>query len=265
MMKFESKAQLIEWALEATHVWLFLDYDGTLADFAPTPDDIEPDPEVISLLEGLARKPSIRLTVLSGRRLHHIRLLVPVSGIFLAGTYGIELLTPSGEAIQRVDYEAIRPALETIQPQWATIIQGRSGFFLEDKGWTLALHARFAQDSEAEEVLTNAHRVARAEAPNGDFRILGGHKFLEVAPRLASKRETVAYLLSQYPLPEARLIYIGDDDKDEEAFSLIHANQGVALKVRQPSQAESPTEADFFFESPGDTLQWLKALGVRQM
>lgn len=260
MMRFETKAELTEWASTAQHLWLFLDYDGTLADFAPTPEDIEPHPELIHLLERLARKPNIRVTILSGRRLHHIRLLLPLSGIFLAGTYGIELLTPAGETIQRVDFDAIRPALETIKPRWAKLIYGRDGFFLEDKGWALALHARFARDEVAEEVLAQAHQAVDAEMLMDMFRILGGHKFLEVAPRLASKKEIVADLLNQYPLPNARLVYIGDDDKDEEAFPLIHAHQGVAIKVLQPSQAGQPTEADFFLDSPADTLQWLQML-----
>jgi hydroxymethylpyrimidine pyrophosphatase-like HAD family hydrolase len=93
-------------------------------------------------------------------------------------------------------------------------------------------------------------------APN----YLSGHKFLEIAPRLASKKETVAFLLKQYLLLDARLIYIGDDDKDEEAVSLIHAHQGVAIKVLQPSQAGNATESDLFFESPADTLHWLETL-----
>jgi trehalose-phosphatase len=159
-----------------------------------------------------------------------------------------------------VDFEAIRPALEAIRPRWAKIIYGQDGFFLEDKGWALALHARFARDSVAEGVLAQARRAVDAELLAEQFRMLGGHKFLEVAPRLANKRETVAHLLDQYALPDAHLIYIGDDDKDEEAFSLIHANQGVAIKVWQPSQAGSPTESDLFFESPAETLGWLATL-----
>ena len=260
MSKRRSKAELTRWALAAEHVWLFLDYDGTLVDFAPTPEHIEPQHEVINLLERLAHKPGVRITVLSGRRLHHVRLLLPVSEIFLAGTYGVELLTPSGETIHRVDFDAIRPALETIKPRWAKNIYGRDGFFLEDKGWTLALHARFARDEVAEEVLAHARQAVDSELLTDQFRILGGHKFLEVAPRLASKKETVAYLLDQYPLANACLVSIGDDDKDEEAFPLIHACQGIAIKVRQHSQAGRPTEADFFFESPTETLQWLETL-----
>jgi hypothetical protein len=74
---------------------------------------------------------------------------------------------------------------------------------------------------------------------------------------LASKTDTVAYLLIHYPFPDAHLLYIGDDDKDEEVFPMIHVRQGVAVKVFQPSQASSPSVADFLFKSPLETLQWI--------
>ncbi len=259
-MKFESKTGLIQWALEAGKLWLFLDYDGTLADFASTPDHIEPQAEIIHLLEQFAHEPNIRVAIISGRRLGHVRQLVPVSGIFLAGTYGIELLTAEGKNVNQVEYGDVRPVLEAIKPRWEVMIRGQNGFFLEDKGWTLALHARFADGKDAEEVLTKAHQIAVTKSQMDNFRILSGHKFLEIAPTLASKRETVAYLLKQYPFPDGHLLYIGDDDKDEEAFAVIHAHHGIAIKVIQPSQASRATEADFFFKSPADTLQWLEKL-----
>ena len=259
-MRLKSQAELTNWALGSQYLWLFLDYDGTLADFAPTPEVIRTDPGVISLLEQLVNKPNIRVTVVSGRRLRDLRLLLPIEGIFLAGTYGIELLKESGEIINRVAYSDIRPSIETIKPQWEQIISGRRGFFLEDKGWTLALHAGFAEQFEAEQVISQAHRFIRQEPLTHHFRILDGHKFLEIAPSLASKGDTVSYLMSRYPLPDARLLCIGDDDKDEEAFYVIHAKGGKAVKVLQPSQASRPTEADFFFEKPIDTLHWLEKL-----
>lgn len=259
-MKFNSQPELTSWALSAKHLWLFLDYDGTLADFAPTPDYIEPNPRIISLLEGLRRKPGIRVTILSGRRLQHVRALLPIEGIFLAGSYGIEMLTPDGDTIYRVEYRRIRPALETVKQEWQQIIAHRQGFFLEDKGWTLAIHARFAHEAAAEQVLKQARNSTHTAVATGQFRILGGYKFLEIAPLLASKGEAISHLLSQYPLAEARLLFIGDDDKDEEAFGVVHDSGGVTVKVRQLSQSSSPTAADFLLESPAGTLRWLEQL-----
>jgi len=259
-LKFQSEVELSAWAKRARPLWLFLDYDGTLADFAPTPDHIEPNKKVIDLLQRLAREPGIRLTIISGRRLNDIQTLLPVSGIFIGGTYGIELALPSGEVLHRVDYDEVRPVLDQIKPRWESIIAARQGFFLEDKGWTLALHARFAVDSEADDVLIQARQVIVSTIPADRFRILDGHKFLEIAPRLANKRETFLDLLQRLPLPGAQMLYMGDDDKDEEAFVAVQANHGVAVKVVQPSQVYQKTEADFLLASPQAANDWLESL-----
>lgn len=255
---------------------LFLDYDGTLSDFAPTPDIVEPDPDLVALLHRLARAPAIRTAIISGRRLSHVQKLAPVPGILLAGTYGIELLTPShsglGRRIDRLDFDAIRPVLEIIKPRWAELIAGdpsRTGFYLEDKGWSLALHARFADPDETDEVLSAARRRAtdavQSRAPDL-FRLLGGHKFLEIGPRLAHKGRTIEYLLDLPPghpaahlaeWPDASLLYLGDDDKDEEAFEVIQARGGTAIVVMHRPRE---TRADYRLESPADTRHWLRAL-----
>jgi trehalose 6-phosphate phosphatase len=244
----------------AERLWLFLDYDGTLAGFAPTPEHVTPDPELIELLSGLADHPRLRLAIVSGRRLSHVQRLVPVPGLLLAGTYGIELQTPGGERIDRLDLDAIRPTLEALMPGWKALIAGRDGFFLEDKGWALALHARFADEDAAQQVLAAARAMAARATDNAApdlFRLLGGHKFLEIGPRLAHKGRTVAYLLDRYPWPGALPVYLGDDDKDEEAFGAIKERGGVAVLVAAEPR---DTEADYRLESPQAARQWLRSL-----
>ncbi|MEA3377008.1 MAG: trehalose-phosphatase [Chloroflexota bacterium] len=249
---------------QARRLRLFLDYDGTLADFAPTPDHVEPQPEVVALLTALADHPDIRVAVISGRRLGHVEELVPVSRLLLAGTYGVELRLPDGERVDRVPYDEIRPVLEQVKPRWERLLAGRDGFFLEDKGWALAIHARDAAHDEAEEVLDQARRVATAAAEGAarrdQFRILGGHKFLEIGPALAHKGRTVDYLLQRHPWPGALPVYVGDDDKDEEAFAVIHAHGGLAVKV-----CDEPchTQADARLPSPQAVRRWLATLPAR--
>ena len=84
-------ARLTEIALEAETLRLFLDYDGTLDEFAPTPDIVLPNREVISILEQLVGAKGILPAVISGRRLAHIQKLLPVEGLLIAGTYGLEI------------------------------------------------------------------------------------------------------------------------------------------------------------------------------
>jgi trehalose 6-phosphate phosphatase len=248
----------------AERLWLFLDYDGTLADFAPTPDHVTPDPEVVGLLARLVQQPRILVAVVSGRRLNHVEILVPVPGILLAGTYGVELRLPNEKRIERVPYHTIRPTLDSLKPRWEALIANHHGFFLEDKGWALALHARFAADDETEQVLTTARHmatIAAEDAPADRFRILGGHKFLEIGPRLAHKGRTIDYLLDHYPVPGTLPVYMGDDDKDEEAFGAIQARGGIAILV-----AAEPRDsvADLRLESPQAARRWLETLLARQ-
>jgi trehalose 6-phosphate phosphatase len=243
--------------VQAKRLWLFLDYDGTLADFAPTPDHIYPDPALIELLTRLAAHPRLRVTIISGRRLSHIQQLVPLPNILLAGTYGIEMQILSGEKVDRLAYAEVRAVLDEYKPQWEQLLAGRNNFYLEDKGWALAIHARAADDQEAEAVLAEASRIAAPLASSELFRLLGGHKFLEIGPRLAHKGLSVEHLLEKYALPDSFLIYIGDDDKDEEAFKVIKAYGGITIQVGRPS---AQTKADFYMESPQAVRQWLAAL-----
>ena len=98
---------------KAERLWLFVDYDGTVAEFAPTPDYIAPVQDVVDLMTRLAQHPGLRVAVVSGRRLEHVRSLLPVPGILLGGAYGIELQTPQGEHIERVTYSAVRDRKST--------------------------------------------------------------------------------------------------------------------------------------------------------
>ena len=244
----------------ASRVWLYLDYDGTLADLAPTPAHVIPKAEVIDLVSDLARHPSIRLAVVSGRRLDDLEKLVPVTDIVLAGTYGVEIRTPQGETLHRVEFDAVRPALKELKLRWERLIAGRPHFFLEDKGWALALHARFAPAEEATRVLAKAKPMAVRAASSGQFRVLGGHKFLEIAPRQADKGMTVEYLLNRYAWSDALPVYLGDDDKDEAAFVAIQRLGGVALVVGRQRQ---DTNADGYLTSPQAARDWLRGLPNR--
>jgi trehalose 6-phosphate phosphatase len=243
----------------AERLWLFLDYDGTLADFAPTPEDIIPDEALITLIEDLASQPDIRVTIISGRRLSHIQSLIPVPGIIKAGTYGLEHCTPDGDTIYRVDRDRIRPLLDELKEQWGLLLAGRSGFFLEDKRWTLAIHAKDAVEEEANTILGQASQQANSlleREPNGLFLLQGGHRFLECGPKAADKKQTIKYILSTYPWDnDALLVYLGDDDKDEVAFEAIQEQGGVTIAVGNRLQHSA---ANCRLSSPQAVRQWLQ-------
>ena len=254
--------QLLQRLAAKENLWLFLDYDGTLAEFAPTPDHVLPDDELHDLVSRLAARPATRVAIISGRRLGHIQALLPLPDVLLAGTYGVELQLPDGRRVDRVPWDSIRPTLEAVQPGWAALIDQRPNFYLEDKGWALALHARFAGDSQAEQILAEARRLAEAgiaQAPDGRFRLLGGHKFLEIGPAQANKGLTLRYLLQEHAWPGCLPVYVGDDDKDEEAFEVIQKQGGVAVVVAAQPRA---SHADCRLASPQAVRQFLGQLAA---
>ena len=110
---------------------------------------------------------------------------------------------PGGERVDRLEYDVIRPTLDALKPLWDSLIAGRQGFFLEDKGWALALHARFADENETERVLAEARRNATEaidRASPGLFRLLGGHKFLEIGPTAGAQRPDGGRFVGPIPL-----------------------------------------------------------------
>jgi trehalose-phosphatase len=259
-LSFSTEKELDQWVSEAERLWLFLDYDGTLVEFSHSPAIIQPVPQVIDLVKKLAEKKRIRVAVVSGRSLHNIQTLLPVEGIFIAGTYGIELITPEGERIQREDYSLIRPYLERLKPQWQEIIAGRKGYYLEDKGWALALHARFAPEQEATRLISTIQQTLDQELITDEFRLIKQKKFIEVSTAKAHKGKTVSFLLNSFPLPGARLLYLGDDTNDAEAFETIHANGGVAVAVAQYFGYIRSSGGDYVMKSPKQVRRWLEKL-----
>jgi trehalose 6-phosphate phosphatase len=241
--------------LKDRHVDLYLDYDGTLAVFAPTPDDVLPDERVIGLISQLADSPNVRVSIISGRRLGHIRNLLPINGILLAGTYGVEMQLPNGEEVHRISYDAIRPTLDALKPRWGELIEDRDGFYLEDKGWALAIHARRAEEREGLQVLESAEKMLTEELLGEHLQKIHSYRFLEVGPNHADKGHALRYLFENYHWKVAVPIYIGDDDKDEEAFQAINERDGYSILV---SKEPRETQAKYSLDSPVEVHKWLR-------
>ncbi len=259
-MKFATEKELDKWVTDVDHLWLFLDYDGTLVEFSRSPEIVQQVPQVVELVSRLAEKKRLRVAIVTGRSLHDIQTLLPVKGIFICGTYGVELVTPSGDYIQREDYSDIRPYLERLKPQWQEIIAGRKGYYLEDKGWALAVHARFAPEMEARRLISTLQQTLNQEMITDEFRLIKQKKFMEISPAKAHKGKTVSYLLNNFPMPGARLLYVGDDTNDAEAFVTIHHHDGVAVSVKQYFGYVRSSGGDYVMKSPKEVRRWLQKL-----
>src|SRR5690606_16034996 len=70
------------------HLLLLTDFDGTLADLAPTPDEAALSDEVRADMALLAVLPSVTFGVVSGRRLADVGQRVGAAAEFVAGLHG---------------------------------------------------------------------------------------------------------------------------------------------------------------------------------
>jgi trehalose 6-phosphate phosphatase len=233
----------------------FFDYDGTLADFAPNPDILLPNKRVITLLNELTAAPGVLTSVISGRRLGHLQKLLPVPGMFLAGTYGIEAQLADGKPFTQVPYERIRPTIERVLPLWEEITRSRTDVFLEDKGWALAIHVSHASVNTAAEVIQAAREALHHLEIPEYFHVVGDRFFVELLPIQANKTSAVEWVLNTFTPGNCLPIYFGDDENDEQAFLPIIKAGGVAFRI---SAKEIPTRAQFQLASPAEVLEWIE-------
>lgn len=237
--------------------WIFLDYDGTLEEFAATPEDVRPDEALVELLGKLAQKrDQLRVVVLSGRPLEQLQQLLPVKGILLAGTYGIEYQDFKGKIVRLRDPGPLRGVIEELKGEWQKLARGKKGFFIEDKGAALALHSKNAAPEEAERITDRARELAREAAGKGPFYLIDSPNFLEIAPMTANKAYAVTALLGLFPSENVGLLYFGDDRRDEEAFPVVNARNGVTVVVGKEHRSAALAR----IESPAEVRAWLARL-----
>jgi trehalose-phosphatase len=231
----------------AEHRLLLLDFDGTLVRLRRHPDDVQFSARGRAILERLAEHKNLTIAVVSGRELEKIQNLVGVEGIRYVGLHGAERVgettVPSIAARQMVE-SALRAA--------HTGLAGLRGIEIEDKRLSFAVHYRGAHPPAIEAA---SRVVADIVATSGNkLRILCGKKVWELLPReFPGKGVAVLELFAR--LPEKKIaIYFGDDETDEEAFSVLPGQ--ITVNVGGGGN----THAAFYVRSPSEVLQFLSRL-----
>lgn len=214
-----------------------VDFDGTLAPIVARPEEAALTPGSRRALERLAARPDTDLAVISGRALEDVRARVALEGVFYGGNYGMELEGPGVEHV----YEpaaAIRPRLTALAVALRERLAGIDGAIVEDKGLTLSVHYRLVAGRDGEARVRE--RVDSLCVGAAGIRLSSGKKVVEIRPDVAwDKGRAVRFLLRALQIAEGSLVpivFIGDDESDEEAFrALAGVGDGVLV-------AESPAE-----------------------
>jgi trehalose 6-phosphate phosphatase len=256
----ESALDLI--AQQPERAGLFLDFDGTLSDIAPTPGGARALDGAAALLPALAERYR-GVAIVSGRRATDVaeRLAIGLdSPILCFGLYGLEDLHGAAPAVA-LSLATIRAALPDVERAAAFV----PGAVVEGKGAQVAVHYRAATDA------TSARRVLLERlsevAKRSGLRLLEGKKVVELAPARAPTKGDVVARVARDERLEA-ILYAGDDVADLAAFATLDglAADGIAtLKVAVRS-SETPDEvlrqADLVVEGPARLVELLRSLAT---
>lgn len=201
---------------------LFLDFDGTLVDLAPKPEEVIVPSGLVSTLDSLNNYLAGAIALISGRPIEQIDsflhpLRLPVAGVHGAERRGSDgaLRLMSTHPLQRVEEAAL--ALAAQHPRLR----------VENKRGSVALHYR--QAPELESLCLQAMQSAVEESPG--LTLLRGKMVVEAKPGGASKGHAIEAFLREPPFAGRMPVFVGDDFTDEVGFSTVQRMQGLGVKV----------------------------------
>ena len=239
---------------------LLLDYDGTLTPIVNDPDAARLSPTMQRLLDTLAQHPCYQVAIVSGRALADLRVRVRGEKLYLAGNHGLEIEGP-GIHYDHPGVQRLRPQIDAVAEALQHDLSEIPGALVEHKGYTLSIHVRRVPAALVPEVRARLFQRAGPAVDTGLLALRTGKAVLEVRPCVNwDKGQAVRWIVERVRLekPEARLgvICMGDDDTDEDAFSVLGPTDvGIVVGSDRPNSA-----AKYYVESVEETERFLTIL-----
>jgi trehalose 6-phosphate synthase/phosphatase len=196
---------------------LFLDYDGTLVPFAPTPREAQPDDQVLELLAKLTADPATEVVIVSGRPRQDLEAWFGHLPLAMAAEHGVWLRDKGGD--WRMLKQMTADWKDRVRPILQLYVDRLPGALLEEKDFSLVWHYRRADPEQAsfraKELLDDLADYTR----NIDVQVLEGRKVVEVRNSGVNKGSAALEWLSTRE-PDF-ILGIGDDWTDEDLFRAL--------------------------------------------
>lgn len=231
-------------------VALFLDFDGTLVELAPSPDAIQVAPGLHDLMAQVAWRLNGAIAVITGRPIETIDKHLNGAVRAVAGIHGAERRTARGQVVS-----ANIPAALLDGPRAALSVfaQVNPGVLAEDKGLSIALHFRAVPD-----LGPACRRIVDdcVVASHGLLERLDGNMVVELKPATVKKANAMSAYMNEPPFAGRRPVFVGDDLTDESAFVAVSQTNGYGVIVG----ARTPTAATTRIPTVAALHAWLKTL-----
>lgn len=225
-------------------VALFLDFDGTLVDIAPTHDSIHVPSGMSGALEKLSASLDKRLALVSGRSLDNLALHLGSIAVAQAGSHGADSRLADGRRVGAEPRTMPKGVVDALQ----RVADAYEGASLETKSHGAALHFRAKPELEPEIL-----KAADALAVEYDLATKRGKCVVELLADRANKGIAVSALMREPPFAQALPVFIGDDVTDEDGFAAVIELGGFGILVG----ASRETKACYRLAAPQDVHHWL--------
>lgn len=230
--------------LEPSSSALFLDLDGTIAEFRSRPGDVPHEPDFVKVLVRLQFAMAGRLAVLTGRSLAEVDRILGGSIASVAAVHGLVRRLPDGNVVRTPGTRSLTKARRSLR----TLARSHDGLILEDKTSSIALHYRQLPDAEAA-IRTRVDRIAAQT----DLVVQNGSMVSEIRVKGPDKGTALKQFLEIEPFAGFRPVMIGDDLTDEHAFAAAAQMGGYGILVGAPRV----TAARYGLPSVNDVRAWL--------
>ena len=234
-------------------LFLFLDFDGTLAPIVLVPEEAALEEGMIDVLRPLARR--IDMAIVSGRGLDDVRNRVAIEGISYAGSHGFEIRDPDGRLVEHEEAKGFLPALDHAERALNERLGGIEGAIIDRKRFAIAVHYRLTPPNLVPHIEPVLDEILR-ECPG--IAKSGGKMVFELRPNLDwNKGRAVEWLAHELCGGETVFpIFIGDDLTDEDGFRAV-LGWGVGIFV---GAEDRETNAHYVLRNPKEVRSFLDQL-----
>jgi trehalose 6-phosphate synthase/phosphatase len=241
--------------IDGRRLAIFLDYDGTVAQIARHPSEALLSDTMRAFLSSCVARRDTDVSIVSGRALDDVRKMVALDGIIYAGNHGLEIAGPGLEPFRHADISHYADRAGELAESLEELVQ--DGVWVEQKGASLTVHFREADPGQHELVADRAHQLIR----EAGFQARDALCAVEARPPIGwDKGHAVLHVLRARYGPawseSLRVIYIGDDETDEDAFRALRG-LGATFRVGDAEQSTQARRRLRDVESVGRLLAWL--------
>jgi trehalose 6-phosphate phosphatase len=205
----------------------FFDFDGTLAEIVPTPEEAGLKPIAKHVIEELARR--FPVGIISGRKLDELRSLVGIKGIFYSGNHGVEIEGPGLKFVEPNSAKSsgyitslgkkIEKVLRPYRPR------------INSKKYSVSIHYRTLEPAKVKPLLAELDKIISEPLKSRRIDVFHGKKVVEIkAPVDWDKGNAIELIMKKVGRPGTP-VFFGDDTTDEFGFRKVNALGGISVFV----------------------------------